>query len=223
MALTLADQIRRFRVLAKDAIEPYRAKTVDVVDSLNDAQVQGCIRGRLLVADGDPALCEIAMVGGQQVYPLHPALYELIHLRITSAGDKPRTVVLKSREWLDRERPGWRDCDVPAEIAIQDDTSLRMVGAVKNGETLRIEAYRLPLAPMELDTDEPEIHGAHHEHLIQWALHKAFSIPDSQLFDPERAALSERAFTRYFGPLPDSDLRRITREDVVHHNEAVLP
>ena len=55
------------------------------------------------------------------------------------------------------------------------------------------------------------------------ALHKAFSVPDSELFDPNRAALSERAFASYFGRLPDSDMRRITREDVAHHNEAILP
>ena len=65
-------------------------------------------------------------------------------------------------------------------------------------------------------------HKAHHEHLIDWALHRAFSVPDAEAFDPQRAALAEQAFTEYFGPLPDSDLRRITRHDVVHHNTVYL-
>ena len=38
-----------------------------------------------------------------------------------------------------------------------------------------------------------------------------------------RAASAEAAFTRYFGLLPDSDLRRRTREDVPHFNTAFLP
>jgi hypothetical protein len=70
---------------------------------------------------------------------------------------------------------------------------------------------------------KPEIHQAHHEHLLQWALHKAFGIPDSDGFDPGRSALAERAFTAYFGPMPDSDLRRETRSDVPHHNILILP
>ena len=69
---------------------------------------------------------------------------------------------------------------------------------------------------------EPEIHQAHHEHLIQWALHRAFSVPDSELFDPDRARLAEEEFTAYFGPLPDSDMRRKTREDVQHYVRGYL-
>ena len=65
-------------------------------------------------------------------------------------------------------------------------------------------------------------HKAHHEHLIDWALHRAFSVPDSEMFDANRAAQAEEAFTAYFGPLPDSDMRRITRHDVVHHNTVYL-
>ena len=65
-------------------------------------------------------------------------------------------------------------------------------------------------------------HKAHHEHLIDWALHRAFSVPDAETFDQHRADLAERAFTEYFGLLPDSDMRRITRHDVVHHNTVYL-
>ncbi|MFG5779871.1 hypothetical protein ACFIQF_22655 [Comamonas sp. J-3] len=230
--LTLADLIRRFRVLAKDVEEPYRAQDADVIDWLNDAQVQACVRGRLLVAELDPALCLIDLSAGQNVYPLHPALYEIINLQIGDSLRAPRPIALKSREWLNAELPEWRNYQRPACYAVQTDTGLRLVGAVETGERLAIEAYRLPLVPMTAPADpadpnavwpSPEIHDAHHEHLIQWALHKAFSIPDSELIDPQRSVLAEKAFADYFGSMPDSNMRRITREDVVHHNKAVLP
>ena len=221
--MNLADLIRRFRVLSKDVVFPYRTEDQDVIDWLNDAQAQACVRGRLLVAEGDQLLCQIALTPGQSTYPLHRSLYELIDLRVITPTGEVRKVVLKSREWLDAEFPEWRDCQRDCTMAIQTDTGLRLVGKVNAGEVLRLEAYRLPLKKLDNDTDKPEIHEAHHEHLIQWALHKAFSVPDSELFDPNRAALSERAFTSYFGRLPDSDMRRITREDVAHHNEAILP
>lgn len=223
--MTLEDLIRRFRVLAKDAVIPYRAEDQDVIDWLNDAQAQACVRGRLLVAEGDPALCLIDLTAGQGVYPMHPKLYEIIKLQIGSPQQLPRSVTLKSREWLDAEMPDWRELQRPACIAIQTDTGLRLVGTVEVGERLVIEAYRLPLVPMAAPADpddpaavwsEPEIHEAHHEHLIQWALHKAFSVPDSELFDPDRSTLAERAFTDYFGLLPDSNMRRDTRHDIQH-------
>lgn len=223
--MTLEDLIRRFRVLAKDVALPYRAEDQDVIDWLNDSQAQACVRGRLLVAEGDPALCLIDLTAGQSVYPMHPKLYEIIKLQIGSPQQLPRSVTLKSREWLDAEMPDWRELQRPACIAIQTDTGLRLVGTVEIGERLVIEAYRLPLVPMAAPADpddpaavwsEPEIHEAHHEHLIQWALHKAFSVPDSELFDPDRSTLAERAFTDYFGLLPDSNMRRDTRHDVQH-------
>ena len=215
--MTLADLIRRFRTLAKDVAQPYRAEDEDVIDWLNDAQAQACVRGRLLVAEGDAALCHIPLFTSQTAYPLHRAVYELIHLQVRSATGCTRSVVLKSREWLEAEVQGWRNYPRPVCMAIQTDTGLRMVGQVEDGDVLELEGYRLPLKKLENDGDKPEIHEAHHEHLIQWALHKAFSVPDSELFDPDRSALSERAFTDYFGLLPDSGMRRETRQDVQHY------
>ncbi len=220
--MNLAALIRRFRVLANDKAQPYLFDGDDVTDWLNDAQAQACIRGRLLREDALDAVCRIALTAGQHTYTLHPSAYELIALWIEGV-DGRRQVTLKSREWLQANVHDWRSLDRPACMAIQDDTTIRLVGTVATGETLVIECYRLPIRPMRVDSDEPEIHRAHHEHLIDWALHKAFSVTDAEALDKDRAALAERAFTAYFGQLPDSDMRRITREDVSHHNEAILP
>lgn len=231
--MTLQDLIRRFRVLSNDKRQPYFWADADVVDWLNDAEQQAAVRGRLLREDANPAVCRIALASGQAVYPLHAAAFELISLRLQPAnGDRPRELRLVSREWLDAEVPGWRERAEPACFAIQDDTSLRVVGAFDAGDVLVLECYRTPLEPMALPPagspppvvrSTPEIHKTHHEHLLLWALHKAFSIPDSEAFDPARSDRAEAGFTAYFGPMPDSDLRRITREDVQHHNVLILP
>ena len=74
------------------------------------------------------------------------------------------------------------------------------------------------------DTDAPvDLNKAHHPHLVEWALHKAFSVPDTEFFDPNRAQIAEAKFIDYFGERPDSDLRRITREDVPQHVEPFFP
>lgn len=220
--MTLKDLIRRFRTLSGDRLEPYFFPDADVRDWLNDAQAQACVRGRLIREEADPAVCRIELDSAKHTYPLHAAVYEIISLRMLPANDQPRAMHLKSREWLGAHAPRWRELDRPSCWVIQNDTSLRVVGQVSLGDVLELECYRLPLDPMGM-ADEPEIHAAHHEHLVQWALHKAFSIPDADTFDANRETVAEAAFTRYFGPLPDSDLRRITREDVVNHIAVYLP
>ena len=81
----------------------------------------------------------------------------------------------------------------------------------------------MPLKALENDTDKPELNESHHRHLVHWALHRAFSKPDADGFDPTRAATAEAAFTRYFGQRPDSDLRRATRSDVPQTNKVFWP
>lgn len=221
--MTLEELIRRFRTLAVDNVQPYLFADEDVTDWLNDGQRQACIRGRLLREDDNQAVCEIALTPGQRTYPLHKAVYEIINARIVPVSGRSRPVFLASREWMDGNMPDWRDEQGQAEFAIQDDTSIRVVGVITTGDKLVIECYRTPLKVLANDVDKPEIHEAHHEHLIQWALHKAFSVVDADTFDPQRSDRSEAAFTNYFGRMPDSDLRRMTRGDVPHHNEPVLP
>jgi hypothetical protein len=221
--MTLQDLIRRFRVLANDKAVPYFWEDAEVKDWLNDAQAQAAVRGRLLREDADPAVCRIALQAGQSTYALHEAVFELISVRLVLAsGDRPRAVELVSREWLDAHMADWRECVDPVRFAIQDDTQLRLVGGFEAGDALALDCYRLPLKAMTELADKPELHQAHHEHLILWPLHKGFGIPDTEAFDPKRSDSAEAGFTAYFGPMPDSDLRRMTRQDVVHHNVAIL-
>ena len=222
--MTLADLIRRFRTLAGDTKAPQFWKDADITDWLNDAQVQACVRGRLLLEDANPAMCVIDIEANRHTYPLHRKLYELVRLDYKAAGESCSTPIkVKSREWLDENQPQWRDVHRATRYAIQGETSIRLVSTPLTAGVLTIEAYRLPVKVMSAPGHEPEIHEASHEHLIQWALHKAFSIPDSEMFDAQRAEKAEREFSSYFGLMPDADMRRITRHDVAHHNATFLP
>lgn len=221
--MTLGDLIRRFRILAADVEQPYFWADETLTDWFNDAQEQACIRGRLIREDERPDVCRIELKPWQHTYKLHRSVYELIHVQIKPVAGPVRRLCVLSRELMDAERPGWRENDRPASALVQDDTTLRVVGRIAPGDVLELECYRLPLRPLEDEGDTPEIHQAHHVHLIEWALHKAYSCVDAEVFDPNRAALAERAFTSYFGPMPHSDLRRITREDVIHHVRPDFP
>lgn len=212
--MNLEDLIRRFRTLAGDKKAPFMWEDEDIRDWLNDAQVQACVRGRLLLEDADAAMCVIDIEADRHTYPLHEKLYELVRLDYKATGESCSTPIkVVSREWLDDKQPHWREIHRPTRYAIQGETSIRLAGTPTTAGVLTIEAYRLPREVMAQPASRPEIHEASHEHLINWALHKAFSVPDAQAFDPQRAALAEDAFTAYFGRMPDSDMRRMTRED----------
>lgn len=220
--MTLEELVAEFRSRSQDKEAPYLWSDSEIERWLSDAQRQACMRGRLIREVVRDEVCSIALVPGQAVYPLHPSVYEITYICIAPTVGPTRPLDLVSREWLDRTHPRWREPGRDCRWVIQDDTSIQVAAPFKPGDVLRLECYRLPLESLD-DSDEPEIHEAHHEHLVDWALHRAFSVPDAEGFDPTRAALSEAAFTRYFGPLPDSDLRRMTREDVPHHNAVILP
>ena len=219
--MNLAELIAQYRIDAHDTAVPYFASDASVTSWLNEAQDEAVIRGRLIHESESVAVCQIALEAGKSVYPLHEALYEIDHAAFRAEGSTERTpVYLTSSENLDRILYGWRDRGGIPKFAVQDDGAIRLVPAPSQTGTLILEGYRLPLADMVDPEDSPEINGAHHRHLVNWALYRAFSIPDGEMIDPNRAALAERSFIEYFGLRPDCDLRRITREDTPHHNEA---
>ena len=223
--MLLSELLRRFRVDANDKVEPYFNEDIDAIAWINDAVNEACIRGRLLHESQDSDVCQIPVAAGTSQYTLHPSLYELTHVWFEpDNGFRGSNLSVVSPEYLDqRYSENWRRLKGMPQFAIQDDTTIRLVPMPDLGGELQLEGYRVSLVPMQNDTDVPEINQIHHEHLIQWVLHKAYSVPDAEFFDPNRAAIAEQAFTDYFGPRPDSDLRRMTREDVPHVVQPFFP
>ena len=214
--MTLEDLIRRFRIDATDTVpNPYLFADEWIADWLSDAEQEAAIRGRLLYEADNTAVCEIAVAVGVTSYPLHASLYELVEPRFQATGEtRSKPLYLTTREELTRARPDWRNDEAGAPCyIIQDDSRITLWPRPDVTGTVKLEGYRLPMKAMESDSDKPEINAAHHRHLVHWALHRAFSRPDAETIDPQRAALAEQAFTRYFGLRPDSDLRRATRSD----------
>ena len=219
--MNLEQLIAQFRIDVDDLVQPYLWPDEWVAPWLTEAVSEAAVRGRLIYEAANAAVSQIAVSANAATHELHKSLFELVHLRFQATGAATSSVLsIKAREELDRIRPGWRDETGTPRYAVQDDTRITLVPRPEVAGTLHIEGYRVPLKALENDTDKPEIHEAHHRHLVHWALHRAFSKPDSETIDPTRAATAEAAFTRYFGPSPDADLRRSTRHDEVQTNKA---
>lgn len=223
--MTLAQLIAAYRRDAHDRALPYFVEDADLIDLFNEAEREACVRARLIHEEADPDVCTITVNAGTSVYALHDKLYELTHCAFLPDGDSRRVPLkIRSTEWLDDNVADWRDAEGDPEYLVQRDKTVRMVPSPDRAGELLIEGFRLPMADMATPADDsPEIHEAHHIHLVQWALHRAFSIPDSEFFDANRSAMAEGRFSDYFGLRPDADLRRIVRHDEVHHVEAFMP
>ena len=223
--MTLAELISRYRILANDKAAPFFVSDDEARDFLNEAENQACIRGRMIHAADDAEVCDLAVSAGRALYEFHPSLIEIDNccFRENGAARRGPPIEFHSQEWLDDCVQDWRDKSGAPRYAILNDTSIRLVPRPSVGGLLIFEGYRAPKRPMSKTTDSPEIARHHHGHLVQWALFRAFSIPDSEFIDPTRAAAAESAFAAYFGPLVDVDLRRLTREDFPHVTRSFMP
>ena len=162
-----------------------------------------------------PALCEFSLTAGETAIALPEQLYEISYQEWVIGAER-RPLKLVSREWMDTTLPGWRA--MPAaepDYLVQDRQALEVVPPPIAAGAVLIEGYRLP-EPMVADDEEPGIPLAHHIHLVQWALHVGYSLPDAETFNPGKSQAAEAEFARYFGARPDADLRADTRNDETH-------
>ena len=217
--MTLAELIANYRIMANDKVAPYFVDDAEVTVFFNEAQEQAAIRGRLLHESDSSAMCEIKVKQGRATNPINALMYEITHARWHANGvTSYAPLEIVSTEALDATYPRWRvDSQGLPRFIIQGDNTIRLYPAPSTDGIVFIEAYRLPKNKLEGGDDELEINKAHHNALIEWALYKTFSIPDSEIFDPNKAAVSLEKFNRYFGLSVDCDLRRTTRHDVVQH------
>lgn len=213
------EQLRaQFRLEAEDKVAPYLWADESIDMWLNDAVEEAAVRSLLIHDVSTPEVCQIAVTAGLAVYPMHRSIINITRCAFTATGDAEEYVMYGTTEYeLDNATVGWRKLEEIPTAFIHKDTSLRL-SRVPPAGVLDLEVNRLPLAPMLSDMDEPEIAAVHHRHLVNWALHKAFSIPDAETVDPNRAEKAERVFTGVFGLRPDADTRRRQEYSRHHHN-----
>jgi hypothetical protein len=222
--MKVKDLIAQFRVENNDRAEPFFWSDGDVKGWLNEAEAEAAIRARLIRETVNPDVCQIVVTAGNANYPLHAALYEIEYIAFVGGDDaKRRPIRLISEGDMTREDCDWRERIGVPRRAIQSDTSLRLVPNPYAPGVVVLEGYRLPIDKLEGDDDEPEIHEAHHRHLLRWVEFKAYGIPDTESFDAQRSAEALAEFEAYFGLRPQADLRRSTRTDVPQVVKAFMP
>lgn len=215
--------IAQFRIDADDTVDnPYLWADEDIATWLSEAEEEAAIRANLIYDTTTPEVCQIAVVANTAAYPLHKAITEIAYAQFVPTSDATRVAILdqKDRLELDRLNPRWRQDTGEPRYFVQDDTTLTLYPRPAEAGALTLEVHRLPLEPLANDNDEPEIGNAHHRHLVNWALFRAFSQPDTEAIDPNRAAQAEGRFTSHFGLPVDADMRRAHRANTPQFNKS---
>lgn len=182
----------------------------------SEAEEEAAIRKSLLrVSEG----VEFELSPGDTEIALDPGIYEVRTARIVEAGT---TYWLSPSDRYEQDRlfRDWRDTTARPTAFFHDDMSLTFNRIVETAGTLKLEAFRVPSSPMEDDDDEPEIAAVHHRRLAGWVTYRAFSVPDADAMDKNRAADGLADFTDYFGHRPDADGRRDNNANRPHRVKA---
>lgn len=219
--MNLRALIDSFRGDADDLLKPYLWGDTLVTGYFNEAEEEACIRARLLFEKTDASMCRIGVIAGTSTYAVHESVIDIVYATLTDGAGTIYELGFTDRIEMDRARPGWRAETTRPTALIHYDNHLELNCIVDADYTMALEVNRLPLQLMASMTDTPEINRKHHLKLVQWALHRAYSKPDAETLNLDKAARAEQEFTRIFGPRPSADLRKKQQANRLHRNKAV--
>lgn len=215
--MTLGELIAEYRSLSGDKRRPYLCDDAEATKWFNEAQDEAAIRSRLLVASE-----EISFDAGTPNQLIPSGMFEISAAELVDANGKRYVIEARTSGELDIVRPGWRRSVERPEFFVIEDTAIVLGSVPDAAYTLCVEGYRTPDRVLKNENDIPAIHRTHHSGLIAWVMYKAFGKRDADLFDPDRSAESEAAFTRQFGKRPNANLRKRQNANRPHHNRVHL-
>lgn len=221
--MNTAALIAAFRRATDDKVAGYLFQDDDILEWLREGEDEAAMRRRLLFEASNPLMCEVPVDAQHQTYQLHPRWFLITKAWHGDAGASPRDrceLMIKSRGQLDALRPHWRtDNDRRPWAITRHGSQVQLAGTASRAGLLYLEGYRLPMRPLgEGEDSKPEILEIHHRHLIDWALYRGYSVPDSEVLNPPEAASALARFEAYFGLRVDADLLQDTVDDQVHVN-----
>jgi hypothetical protein len=209
--MTLSQLIAQFRTEVMDTAAVPFWTDAEVMMWLNEAQDEACIRKRLIRDRSTTAICTINIVAGTPTYAIDSRIICIERAEIVIAGSvgmMPWVLVQTSHATMDRLTPNWRWLTVIPSGFIHNDTTIEVCGKPNNNYTMTLDVFRLPIAPMALPTDAPEISAKHHRHLVKWAKYRAYEKQDSDTQDVAKSAQFLAQFEDVFGKQVDADTHR---------------
>lgn len=208
---SLAQLLDRLRVDLDDEAEPRLWSDAELVENINRAVDEACLRARL-IRDSDSDFTRIRLRPGIARYSVHDSILEITRARIP--GHRPIEGIVA--EMLDRQCETWEDskAERPTHyIANLDACWVRFHPVPQAVSTVNLTVSRKPVIPLSLDQPErsPEIAEIHHWNLLHWARHLAYDKHDAEAHDPQASATCAGMFAEFFGHRKSAEVQEILR------------
>ncbi|MCK5919384.1 MAG: hypothetical protein KAG66_00480 [Methylococcales bacterium] len=179
--VNLGELLALARLRLDDLEEPYLWDDDFLIDSINRAEVEAAERSYLL----KDRTMVLPYTAGQGEVTLDPAV--LYVEQVTVAG-MAKPLLATSVNELNLRSPDWAagTAERPTCYAREDRQLVLIPTPTLDGE-LRLVVTRTPLKPMASDGDKPEIDSEHHEALLHFVCHQAYSHNDADGENYDRA------------------------------------
>ncbi|HNO35957.1 MAG TPA: hypothetical protein PKK30_16655 [Nitrospira sp.] len=214
--MNLSELIDAFRVDERDKAKPPNWSDDQLIRWFNEAVEEAAIRKSLL-----RETLSLSLIPGDFEIALPARVVEVRTARIVEGG---RTYWLDPTDRYEQDRLNrdWRDIQGRPTAIILDDASITLNRIVSSSATLKLECFRVPRAPMEDGADEPEIAVVHHRRLEGWVRFRAYSDPDGDFGNPDKATQGLADFESYFGRRPDAIHQRDVNSNRPHRVKVCL-
>jgi len=179
--LNLGELLALARLRLDDIEEPFLWSDEFLVDSINRAEVEAAERSYLL----KDRTMVLGYVAGQEEVTLDPSVLYVEQVTVTGTS-KPLPAT--SINELTLRCPSWTadTAERPTCYAREDRQLVLVPTPTLDGE-LRLVVTRTPLKAMASDDDVPEIDPEHHEALLHFVCHQAYSHNDADGENYDRA------------------------------------
>jgi hypothetical protein len=197
---TLVDIRAALRIRVDDVVKnPYLVADKTLDRFINEAVREACRRARLLLDATTPEICTLTVTAGEPMIEVDPRIIFIRRARLTSTGQR---LGRASRKALDECMGGaWEDetGDVVGYVPDWQTGSIRLFRTPTADDTITLNVVRLPLAALEKDKDEIELREEHADSLLEWGAYRFYSLPDTEINNPNAAANALAAFEAEFG------------------------
>lgn len=202
--MLLSDLLADFRSTADDTVAPHLWPDPDVIRWFREAEEEACIRSKLL-----RGIVNYPVVANDDGAAVAAHIFEVRRAWLRDSAGTDYPIEEKDELELDRLAADWRTrIKRPCAFVWYADGNLRFDAVSDASYTLFIEGYALPQNKFQGEDESPSIPLIHHRRLVSWALYRAFSVPDADLRDEQKAGRHYAQFEAYFGRRPMADLGR---------------
>jgi hypothetical protein len=193
MIMDVSDLLKEFRVTHSDLAEPYLWEDSELKAYADDAQEWLCRRVNGIADTQTTEVVELSLTNGTSTYPLHQSVLKVRGARLVSENKFLLLIPSEAAQAMHlTDTPG-----LPRRLILgEHEGAVRFHPSPAADDTVMLSVFRLPLK-LVADGEELEVNRRHHRALLLWMAHRAYSKPDTDVFDANRAETYRSQFLTY--------------------------